>query len=161
MISNIKMQNLINKASEVENNFYREINIEKFKLLCFPSFKRVYDCVVISNKKTDELEASFEKAIKFNQDKTGYEANNSETCISQSLDSSDNVLPGLLNMALFIVPIWKMQISKLFMESRICFIITCNEEEVFLRYHLVREDEPNWLADNLEKYAEPVGYMLF
>lgn len=161
MISNIKMKKLINQVSEVENSLYSKVNIESLKKICFPSFKRVYDCVVISDKETDELEASFEKAIRINQDKTGYEANKSETCISHFMNSSDNGLPELLHIALLIVPIWRVQISRLYMESQICFIITCNEEEVILRYHLVRKEEPNWLADDLEKYAEPVGYIVF
>jgi hypothetical protein len=161
MVSNIKMQNLINQVSQVENSLYSKVNIENFKNICFPNFKRVYDCVVISDKETVELEASFDKAIKINQDKTGYEANKSETCISHLMNLSDNSLSELLHMALLIVPIWKVQISSLFMERQICFVITCNEDEVIMRYHLIREEEPNWLANDLEKYKEPVGYIVF
>lgn len=154
------MQELLNQIPEVENSFYSKVNIESLKKVCFPSFKRVYDCVVISDKKTNELEDLFEKAIRINQDKTGYEANKSETCISHLMNSSDNRLPELLHIALMIVPIWRTQILRIFMESQICFIITCNEEEVILRYHLMREEETNWLADDLEKYPEPVGYII-
>ena len=160
MITNQAMDRLLRKIFAEAPSEPIKVHIEKLESLFSPPFKKVKDCVIISNKSTAELEEHFDRAIKMYTDKTGYEASNSETRINCYFDEPVSVL-SCTRIALLTVSLWAAQLKVLVPESKFCFIICSSNDHVEIRFHKVRSEESNWLDENLENYAEEaVGYII-
>lgn len=45
--------------------------------------------------------------------------------------------------------------------ERICAIVSEDDERWSYRFHIVREGEPLWISEDLEKFAQPIMYDIF
>lgn len=158
--ANKKMERLLNNALNPSAEDKLKVEIEKLKNLFFPSFKQVKDCVIISEESVDRLERSFDKALEINMDKTGYEASNTETRINSFFENSITKELGI-KIALMVLDVWVLQLKKIESQSKFCLIISCDEENVEIRFHKVHSNEKMWLAEAIESYQdEAVGYAI-
>lgn len=127
-----------------------------------PSFKRVKDCIIIIiiiDKNIEVLEANFEDAVKIYMDKTGYEASNTEIRTNCYVENEISMITGT-RIALMVIEVWAMKLKQMEENAEFCFILCSDEEHVEVRFHKVRTDESEWLADDLESYEDgAVGYI--
>lgn len=155
MVTNKKMQLLIEKAKNSNRNEMLHIEMNDLAKLFSPNLKRVYDCIIVADEKEEELVCGFDKALKMYTDKTGYEASHNETPISLCFDGIlDNTA---ILIALMVIDIWALKLKQIDKESRYCFILSAGDG-VELRFHKVRDNEKSWLASDLETYDGPVGF---
>lgn len=157
---NSKMNEVLENKEAMKEKI--EVDLDCLSELFFPELKKVYDCIIISSENLDELEANFESSIEFLGGKNFYEVSETEILMNSYLEDSGKKysLYTLLNLAQMVVYIWQVQLNSLDSDSKFCFIISCDEKRVTLRFHKVREGEPEWLADDLDLYDEPVGYII-
>lgn len=157
--TNSKMQSLL--KDDLSNPYAEtlKLNSQKLKALFSPSFKKVRDCIIITEKEIDRLEMTFDNAIKMYMDKTGYEASNTETRINSYFDNDISVITGT-QIALIVTEIWALKLKQMEPESKFCIIMCSDEESVEIRFHKIRDKESRWLSENLEGYQDgAVGYV--
>lgn len=53
-----------------------------------------------------------------------------------------------------------MELKIIDCESKFCLISSCDDDNVTIRFHKIRNEEPLWLSDDLEQYDQPVGYII-
>lgn len=159
-VTNTKMKTLLNNISAYPPVEKLEMNTKSLKALFLPPFKQVRDCIIISEKSANELEANFPKAIKIHTDKTGYEAGNTETRINCCFENEISITAGI-QIALMAIEIWAIRLKQMEPDSEFCFIMCSDEQHVEIRFHKLREDEIGWLSDDIEGYKdEAVGYLI-
>ncbi len=159
-ITNSKMEELLKSISVSSDEEGLKMNFGQLKKLLFPPFKRVNDCVIISEKSVDKLEATFDKAIEFYMDKTGYEASNTETRINCYFENNISMKLGT-KIALIVLEVWILQLKKMEPESDFCMIISCDEESVEIRFHKIHKGKIMWLDENLDNYKDgAIGYAI-
>lgn len=159
-VANKKMNNLLNDLSDPSPEDMFKMELGQLKKLFFPPFKQVRDCVLISETPVERLEQSFDKAIEMYIDKTGYEASNTETRINDFFENSISRGFGI-QIACMVLEAWGLQLKKMEPQSRFCFIMSCDEDHVEIRFHKIRANESMWMAGALEDYKdEAVGYVM-
>ena len=159
-ITNSKMEDLLKILPVSLNEEELKLSLGQLKELLFPAFKKVKDCVIIAEESVDRLEATFDKAIKMNMDKTGYEANNSETRINSYFENDISMELGT-KLALMVLEVWVLQLKKLESKSKFCLIMCSDENCVEIRFHKIHEGEKIWLDENLENYEDgAIGYAI-
>lgn len=157
---NRKMKKLFDKLSNNHGADTLKIDVEGLERLFCPEFRRVKDCIIISEKSTEEIEPYFEDAVKMYMDKTGYEAANTETRINCCFKKKISQLTGV-RIARMVLSIWAIKLKELDPKAQFCLIMCSNKERVEIRFHKVRDDEPKWLAEDLEAYKDgAVGYVI-
>lgn len=157
---NSKMKNLLEGISTHLSAEEVRLNLQQLKELFSPSFKKVKDCIIITEKETDELEVAFDNVIKMYGDKTGYEASNTETRINCYFKNEISTVTGI-QIALMVIEIWWLKLKIIEPNSQFCFIMCSDEEHVEIRFHKVRNNEMRWLAEDLESYRdEAIGYVV-
>lgn len=160
LISNSKMKELVDNLYTYPSIEMLELNIQQLNKLLFPPFKKVKDCVIISQKSVDKLESTFDNTIKMYMDKTGYEASNTETRINDYFENEIS-LAGGTQIALMVMETWALQLKQMEPNTKFCLIICSDEERVEIRFHKMRDSGNGWLAKDLEKYKDgAVGYVL-
>lgn len=160
LISNSKMKELLDNLHTYPSIEMLELNIQQLNKLLFPPFKKVKDCVIISQKSVDKLESTFDDAIKMYMDKTGYEASNTETRINDYFENEIS-LTGGTQIALMVMKTWALQLKQIEPNTKFCLIICSDEERVEIRFHKMRDTESGWLVKDLEEYKDgAVGCIL-
>lgn len=157
---NKKMSYLINNIEHLNSDEIFEFNLKKLNGLMIPNFVQVYDCIIISKKPLYILKENFKKAVLMHTDKIGYEAGNTEIRINDYVESINNSVQGMLQIALIVIECWLNKLKNIDKTSKFCFIISCDNENVTIRFHKVRENEKMWISKELEEYKEPVGYII-
>lgn len=159
-IMNRKMKKLFDKLSSNLGTDTLKIDAKGLEGLFCPQFRKVKDCIIISEKSTEEMEPYFENAVKMYTDKTGYEAANTETRINCSFKNKISQLAGV-RIARIVLSIWAIRLKELEPKAHFCLIMCSNKERVEIRFHKVRVDEPKWLVEDLETYKDgAVGYVI-
>lgn len=151
---NTKMNNLLKKI-DINNISDTNINLNQLFKLIKPTFKIIHGCLIIDNN--DEVEPSkvnLERILKIHGDKTGYEASSNEMRINDFINSETNEFKNVLAIGFMILDIWSIRLKDSYPNYRFCLIISSHEELVTLRFHQIRDDENNWLSDDLESYEE-------
>ena len=160
---NEKMRSLV---SSEEYNLDMKLSFlqSSFREMVFPKFQKVFDCITISNNfQEPESEEEFVNIIrKSYEDKTGFEACNTETYIDTSLFINSEVvmIENLLAFVFMLIELWTHQIKHIYGDIEICFIISCDPEynSITFRFHQVRKDESLWLGDEWKDSAYmPIG----
>ena len=159
-IANNEMKKLLKEVSEQPSTEILKFNFSELHDLFFPKFKKVKDCVIIAEESVEELERFFYRAMEMYQDKTGYEASNTETRIDCHFEGEVSMMAGT-QIALIAIEVWALSLKQLDPDSKFCLIMCSNEDRVEIRFHKVREDEGMLLADDLEGYkGDAVGYVI-
>lgn len=161
MVCNKKMRKLIEEMKETKIGTTIELELKGIRELFLPNIKKVYDCLIISEKSVKELEENFNKAIKTSFDKTGYEASQNETYINQYLLNEDITIYNMLEITNIVINVWKNHLKAIDNSGKICFIIGCDNKNITLRFHKVRSNENMWLGDDIEKFEDAVGYVIY
>lgn len=157
---NKKMKNIFDKLSSNPDTDTLKIDVESIEHLFCPPLRKVKDCIIISEKSAEEIEPYFENAVKMYTDKTGYEAANTETRINCYFKNKISQLTGV-RIARIVLSIWAIRLKELKPKDYFCLIMCSNKERVEIRFHKVRDDEPKWLAEDLEVYKDgAVGYVI-
>lgn len=156
MNCNKKMDYILKQS--ITNNLVN-INFLKLKNFLLPKFKKVNDCIIISDKDINELKKDYRKAIEVCFDKTGYEATHNELLVNSIIQDNNIEMTQLVNIALVIIDTWKPQLKMIDSVSKICYIISCSNNNVIIRFHKVRK-EGLWIYTDLEKYEAAVAYLI-
>ena len=159
-VANREMKKLLKDISNNPSVESLKFNFSELYDLFFPKFKKVKDCIIISKKSVDELEMFFDRSVKACQDKTGYEAVNTDTRIDCYFEGKVSMI-ARTQIALIALEIWALRLKQMEPDSKFCLIMYGNEDRVEIRFHKVRENEIKWLADDLEGYqGDAVGYVI-
>lgn len=139
-----------------------ELYADALQELLFPPFKSVGECIILSEQPAEILCKGLEQQldIKNGYDHVWYEVSGTERRINDFLSAP--VAPELgVRIAGIVAKTWATQLKMIDPHAKFCFVISCDEKIVTLRFHRVRPDEPSFLSDNLEDYGEEaVGYIL-
>lgn len=117
--------------------------------------QNVFDCIILVDEEEVVLSSEqFEKVIKRNQDKTGYEAANNELRI---IDYSKSLLTEEEQYL-----IGKILIENLDnrISGKVVYYFGFNQGILTLRFHKFREEDGFWTNENVEEYNEPLGYFI-
>lgn len=159
-VTNKKMKECFLKISTNFCNDELQLNMKGLERLFSPPIKVVKDCVIITERNIEEIEPYIENAIRMYGDRTGYEASNTETRINCFFENEISETTGV-KVALIVLEIWAMKLKKIEPKSSFCLIMCSDENRVEIRFHKVREDEANWLSEDLEMYkGGAVGYII-
>ena len=159
-ITNKEMRKLLKDISEHPSVENLKFNFSELYDLFFPKFKKVKDCVIIAEESVEELERFFYRAIEMYQDKTGYEASNTETRIDCHFEGEVSMMAGT-QIALIALEIWALRLKQMEPDSKFCLIMSSNEDRVEIKFHKIRDNEIKWLADDLDSYHNSaVGYVI-
>lgn len=158
MIANRKLNQILKSIDGYRFTAKFTINVQGLLDLLSPKFVSVYDCIIISDKSADILETNFSKMISMYGDRTGYEASNTEVRINDFIENGDLDVYDLVSIALLAIQCWSAKIKYVDDSSKFCFILSCDEQYVTLRFHKVRAEEGVWLSRDIEKYDDAVGY---
>lgn len=159
-VANSKMKKLLEDVSKYPSIEEVEINLQQLKNLFSPLFKKVKDCIIITDESAEELETYFEKAVKMHMNKSGYEFSNTETRINCFFNNEISMITGT-QIALIVIETWALKLKQMEPDTEFCFIMCSDEERVEIRFHKVREAEGIWVDDNIENYADgAIGYVI-
>ncbi len=132
-----------------------KINPEKLFEILFPPFKEVFDCIVIDYRnEIFEKNLNFDNILYTHYDRTGYEANSNEVRINDFVEQCN--INELMKLAEVVIESWKNKLKKEFPNYNFYIIVSVSDENIVLRFHKKRENEPTWLAEDLEKYSEAI-----
>lgn len=158
------------KKNTLLENEIKEIDLDKIKLtldssikkindLMIPVFLEISDCILL--KKKDKLinEDKIVQLIKVLGDKTGLEASENEIRLNDFFEN-DLPLETSLALALLVIEIWKNRLKIVFPTYTFCLILSIDSDYVTLRFHRLRMKEPMWISEDLEKYNQPIGYVI-
>lgn len=147
MKSNRRMNTLLIKGGEISPSDFTgtEKRIEKL----FKDLKFENGCLFLE---THNGKASSENVA----DKTEFEAWHNEILIN-SLFPKKKISPAFA-MQFFAQFNAKLQEN---FNEKICAIMSEDDGRWTYRFHIVREDEPLWISEDLEKFAQPVMYDVF
>lgn len=160
MITNSKMDNLINKSVEFKTSNIT-FSIEKLLMVLNPIIKNVDDCIIIDNyNEIDIKKINFERLLKMYGDRSGYEASNNEIRLNDFINGNLIDFRSVLALGINILDIWEIKLKRKYPNGRFCLIITYGDNSIILRFHQVRDDENMWLIEDLEQYNEAVGYRI-
>ena len=160
-VANREMKKLLKDIYDHPSVENLEFNFLELYDLFFPKFKKVKDCVIIAEESVDELEMYFDKVMKTYKYKTWYEVDNTETRIDCYFEGEISMMAGT-QIALIALEIWALRLKQMEPDSKFCLIMCSDEDHVEIRFHKVRKNEINWLADDLESYQDGggVGYVI-
>ena len=159
-VANREMKKLLKDISNNPSVENLKFNFSELYNLFFPKFKKVKDCVIIAEESVDELEMFFDRAVKACQDKTGYEAVNTDTRIDCYFEGKVSMM-ARTQIALIALEVWALRLKQMDPDSKFCLIMYGNEDRVEIRFHKVREDEGMLLADDIDSYqGGGVGYVI-
>jgi hypothetical protein len=158
MIANIQLRELINKLDDCQMNKVT-IEINKINKLFNPIFVSVYDCVLLHEKEPEALAKSYERAIELHRTPNAYEVFCSDTRINDFFENQLTALEAL-SIGLLTIDIWGKRLKAIDEKANYCIILDCNDGYVTIRYHKVRDNENRWLADDIEDYDGPIGYII-
>lgn len=158
---NLMMQQALRDSDNDKQVTFKQENINK---LFLPQFRVEYDCVITSSGNHELLpEEEFNKSIiEMYTNKTGYEASLTDTLINYYLENEEVIIQDVLPIAFTVIEVWAAQLKMLDSISKFCFFITCESEynHVTVRFHKLRKAEPIWIDSDIDKYEEPVGYVI-
>lgn len=119
--------------------------------LMYPKIKEIYDCILIDIK--DEIEEeriNFSRVIKMYGDKTGYESSCNEFRINDFVECGSDL--EVIKMTLPVMESWKEKLECDFPQYNFYLILSFSDGYATLRMHRKRNDEKNWLTNDLESY---------
>lgn len=133
-----------------------QIKINDLTKLFNPVIKQENDCVIMDFFRSKTNGDKKKIVIK---DKTGFEASCNEVHLDSILEGNFDYSI-LLKMAFLLIETWSFRLRDNGYIGKYCFIISCSNNDLVLRFHKVRNNEDRWLSDNIEDYnMEAVGYI--
>jgi hypothetical protein len=93
------------------------------------------------------------------QDRTNCETWYSEVGVNYEVKNKKLSIYEALVLAFIIAECWINKLKRLKPKAKFCFIFSCDNEYVTIRYHKMRKGE-KWLCDNIDEYEQPVGYII-
>lgn len=152
---NTEMKNILEKINSNRKTKGVTIDFNICKQLLLPDFLEMEGCVLLNIFSIQApKKINIDAILNVYGDRTGYEASRNELRINDYLEISKNREYYLVEVALQLMEVWGLKLKAKFPESEFCFIIGYNEGYVTIRFHKIRLNEMNWLADDLEAYEK-------
>lgn len=149
--TNKNMTSLLEKVEMTEKII--QINATELTKIMFPTFKEVYNCIVVDmNDEIKEENINFKRILSMFGDKTGYEASCNEIRINNYIDCLDDVT--VIQFGKIIMDAWKYKLKSEYPKYKFCIILSINKGYGIIRFHVIREDESQWLTNDLDEYAD-------
>lgn len=160
MITNKKMINLMND-SILDEDSDAMISLSHLLMVLNPIIKNINGCLIIDNNDEIKVEkVNFDRIIRIHGDKTGYEASSNEIRVNDLVDGKSVDFKAVLALGFNILKVWSINLKRKYPDSRFCLIITCENDSVIIRFHQVRDNENEWLIEDLEQYTDAVAYQI-
>lgn len=148
--TNRNMIDLLKKA-KIKKEEVIKINTDNLSKIMIPNFKEVHGCIIIDMNNEIKVEnVNFKRILSMSIDRTGYEASRNEIRINDYIDYSDEV--AVLQLAEIIMDTWKYKLKTQYPQYRFCIILSFSKGYATMRFHVIRENESQWLDADLDKY---------
>ena len=154
MIINNKMSEFIEQIN-AKNEDVLDISIEELSLFCNVSVKKIYDCLILSSRKTNVTKEQFEKVVSYNTDKSGYEYSNNDCRIVDFFKSQLTIEQQYKLARVFIQCLNNRLIS--LTENEIVYIIGIDNNLLTLHFYQKRENEVIIDENDVENFEEAIG----
>jgi hypothetical protein len=137
------------------------ISLSHLLMVLNPIIKNINGCLIIDNNDEIKVEkVNFDRIIRIHGDKTGYEASSNEIRVNDLVDGKSVDFKAVLALGFNILKVWSINLKRKYPDSRFCLIITCENDSVIIRFHQVRDNENEWLIEDLEQYTDAVAYQI-
>lgn len=134
-------------------NLEIDINLNTYRKILFPCFISYEDLVILDfNNDKKDIKFNIEQCIRFFGDKTGIEASESEFRINDYVEEKD--FYSILSIGVIAFDTWKYKLKTDFPDKKFYIMLSVNEFYVTLRFHVIRDNEKKWLADDFEEFYE-------
>lgn len=134
-----------------KENQLLNLSTKKISKLMHPNIKEIYECILIDIKdELDEHRIDIEHVLQRYGDRTGFEASCNEFRINDFVEYESEL--EILNLALLTMDSWENELKCKFPSYKFCLILDFDDGYATLRFHKKRNDEKNWLTDDLEGY---------
>lgn len=151
---NQKMKLLIGSLDK-KNILDSTILIKDLSNLLFPRIVEAYDCLILDIDQTlDPKTINFEKAIELLGDRTGYEASCNKIRINDYISYNEGNELDVVVFALDLLKIWEYRFKRDYPNITFNLIMSYGDGYVTIGFHILREDEPRWLADDLDTFKQ-------
>ncbi len=157
MVYNKAMRNLLDKAYKKKEKQIKITNTNLQELL-FPNIVYMNDCVFISQYSKEINKVKLKKFLKNNPDKIAFEVDMNETLINQYIDDTGLFASDITPFALTIIKAWIRGVKSKESKNIFCFICSCSNKLVTIRFHKIRAAQQLWLGCNIDEYNQPVAY---
>ncbi|MGX7419698.1 hypothetical protein ACWOFR_12955 [Carnobacterium gallinarum] len=158
----LKSNELLKKIIEESSNDHKHnilLDLENGEKLFNKSIISIFDTYIL--KDSDEqisieiAKNNFDRLIKMNGDKTGYESSNNEIRIidyveKTNMTASEQWLIGLVVM--------NNLINKINFPEKFIFYFSYDDELLTIRFHKFRKEEGLWFNGDIENCEFPIGY---
>lgn len=152
---NTEMKNILERINSNRKTKGVTIDLNTCKQFLSPDFLELEGCVLLNIFSIQvPKKINIEAILNVYGDRTGYEASRNELRVNDYLEIPKNKEYYLVEVALQLLEVWGLKLKAKFPESKFCFIVSYNEGYVTIRFHKIRQNEMNWLADDLEEYEE-------
>lgn len=132
------------------------ISLNNLKEILLPKFAVVDGSILLKldagNNIPQKLDLEIIKRLYI--DKTGYEASRNELRVNDYIKYVKNEVQVVLSFALQILECWSFKLKNDFPQYKFNLILSCDNENVTLRFHRKRNNEVDWLEKDLEGYGE-------
>ncbi len=157
MIYNNRMKKVLDeKASDTSEVV--SLSMKSLFELVSPQFHPVFDCTIYSNEEPlDVSPDGFERMLSVNGDRTGYEASANEIRLNDYFHSETPSLYSLIDLGFMIISLWTTLLKALFPLFKYTFMLSCDTEYVTITFYQNREDEADYLLEDLEQYDEAIA----
>jgi hypothetical protein len=149
---NRTMENLIESINENENAGIR-LSLNTFGNILLPDFIEINEVVLLNvpyGSVPEQIDSSVIEGLYM--DKTGYEASRNEFYVNSYVDYEEGQELIVLGFGLKLLKCWGYKLKRDFPNYHFCLILSYSDGDVILRFHMLREDEQGWLANDLEGY---------
>ncbi|MCX7570489.1 hypothetical protein OS242_11000 [Tumebacillus sp. DT12] len=130
------------------------IDFTRVESIIFPKFFEWDGCVLLSQQRDKALPTHFLPS-QFVPDRTAFEADYNHIHLNDFFDECSN-FNALLSVGIKMLEVWAAVLHKQYIGRRkFMLILSCDDEEVVLRFYVVRENEAPWLdTSKLDSYLD-------
>ncbi|MBO0423991.1 MULTISPECIES: hypothetical protein [Enterococcus] len=158
MIKNDAMKKIIEHTNSISEDDRISVSVKEMQELFNITVKKMYDCLLLSNRETAISKEQFNQAVLSYGDKTGYEASINERRIIDFFDSPLTVSEQYKIGRLY-VKCLNNRLS-LMTNNELVYLFDFNDDILTVRFHQLRKDEGIFFGDDLHQFIEPVGVLM-
>ncbi|MGX7151139.1 hypothetical protein [Enterococcus ureasiticus] len=158
MIKNEKMKKLIENADITDVDEKISVSIKEMQEAFNVSIEKLYDCLILSNEKTNITEEQFLRVVSSYGSLAGYEFANTECRMIDFFDSPLDVIEQY-KIGLLYVQCLNNRLLTL-TNYKIAYLFSYNDDILTIRFHQKREDGEVFFDTDINKFTEPVGILM-
>lgn len=157
--SNERLKKIIKEAQYIDKSMI-SMELENSERLFNKGIVPIFDTSILIDYdeqiSIESAEKNFDRLIKLNGDKTGYECSNNEIRLIDYIDNSDLTVSEQWILGLTVM---NNLIQKKNFPTEFIFYFSYDDNNLLtIRFHKFRKEEGLWFSGDIENYEFPIGY---